>query len=229
MKPSRKITIAIDGPAASGKSTTARRVAKRLNYTYIDTGAMYRAVTLQALREHTSVKDEDEVARIADKINLRFAKNDNKTVLFMNSENISDAIRTTEIDANISPVAANPKAREILVKKQQEMGKRGGVVLDGRDIGTVVFPDAELKIYMIAGVEERAVRRKKELEQKGVQIDLQKVVEDIRYRDEQDMNRNHGPLMKAPDAVEVDTTNLSIEAQVEKILDLAIQRIKSLH
>ena len=219
-----KINIAIDGPAASGKSTTAGRVAEEMGYIYIDSGAMYRAVTLKALRQGVPVIHEEAVAKLAQEIQLKFGDNNRKTVIYMDGEDVSDEIRTPQIDSQISPVAANGRVREILVKKQQEMGRCGGVVMDGRDIGTVVFPTAELKIFMIAGVEERAVRRQKELEQKGVKVELEKIIADIRYRDKQDMQRSHGPLKKAEDAVEIDTTKLTIEQQVEKILKLAKER-----
>lgn len=220
----KKIIIAIDGPAASGKSTTARGVARQLGYVYIDTGAMYRAVTLKALQKGVSFYEEEKVAKLAEVTRLEFGANDERTTIFMDGEDVSEAIRTPEIDKQISPVAANPDVRQILVKKQQEMGWRGGVVLDGRDIGTVVFPQAELKVYLIASSDERAVRRQKELEQKGIEIDLEEVIEDIHYRDKQDMERSHGPLKKAPDSVEIDTTGLTIEEQIRIILDLAHER-----
>ncbi len=225
MSKNKKITIAIDGPAASGKSTTAREVARRLGYTYIDTGAMYRAVTLKALRENIPVTDEEAVAKIAEQIQLKFGKSNRKTVIYMDGENVSEEIRTPKIDRQISPVAANPRVREILVKKQQKMGREGGVVLDGRDIGTVVFPGAELKIFMIASVQERALRRQKELAEKGVTPPLEEIIQSIRHRDEEDSRRSHGPLKKAPDAIEIDTTHLTIDEQVEKILNLARQII----
>jgi cytidylate kinase len=225
MKAEKKIKIAIDGPAASGKSTTAREVARRLGYTYIDSGAMYRAVTLKALRENIPVTDDERVAQLAEQIDIRFGKSDRKTVIFMDGEDVSEAIRTPEIDKNISPVAANPGVRKILVKKQQALGREGGVVMDGRDIGTVVFPDAELKIYLVASVEERARRRLKELQEKGQSLPLDEVIEDLRYRDARDMGRAVGPLKKADDAVEIDTTNLSIEEQVDKIVRLAREKI----
>jgi cytidylate kinase len=221
-----KIIIAIDGPAASGKSTTAREVARRLEYIYLDSGAMYRAVTLNVLREKVRVDDSEQVADVANRLELQFGWNNNKTVIFMNGEDVSEKIRTPEIDQNISPVAANPDVRLIMVKKQRAMGKAGGIVMDGRDIGTVVFPHADLKIYMMASVQERALRRKKEQEQKGVKINLDKVVSDIEYRDRQDSTRNHGPLVKAEDAIEIDTTLLTIEQQIEKILELAKEIIE---
>jgi len=221
----KKITIAIDGPAASGKSTTAREVARRLDYTYIDSGAMYRAVTLKALQEGVSVQNFKKVGEIAEKIHITFEKHDEKTIIYMDGIDISEEIRKPLIDQNISPVAANRAVRKILVEKQQELAKEGGVVMDGRDIGTVVFPNAELKIFMLASMDERAVRRQKEMEQKGIAIDLNKVIDDIQFRDNQDATRNHGPLKKAPDAVVIDTTNLSIEEQVDNILKLACEII----
>jgi cytidylate kinase len=217
----RKITIAIDGPAASGKSTTARKVANVLGYTYIDSGAMYRAVTLKALQEKVPVNNRSAVAKVAEKISLKFQKNKKKTIIYMEGKDVSDDIRSPLVDENISPVAANPLVRKILVGKQREMAKGGGVVMDGRDIGTVVFPEAELKIYMCARVEERADRRSKELEQKGVKMNIDQVVADIEYRDKQDVSRRHGPLKKAPDAIELDTTRLTIEQQVEQIIQFA--------
>ena len=221
----RKITIAIDGPAASGKSTTAREVAQRLGYIYIDTGAMYRAVTLKALENQVNVHDINKVAELAEKVKIEFGKNNQKTIIYLDGKDVSDDIRAPRIDQQISPVAANPEVRKVMVKKQQEMGRHGGVILDGRDIGTVVFPKAELKIYMLASVEERALRRKREMEQKGLEIDLDKIENDIRYRDRQDMGRSHGPLKKAEDALEIDTTRLTIEQQVDLILKLAKEKI----
>jgi CMP/dCMP kinase len=221
----RKITIAIDGPAASGKSTTAREVAQHLGYIYIDTGAMYRAVTLKALEEEISVRDINKVAQLAEKVKIEFGKNNQKTIIYLDGKDVSDDIRAPRIDQQISPVAANPEVRKVMVKKQQEMGRHGGVILDGRDIGTVVFPKAELKIYMLASVEVRALRRKREMEQKGLEIDLDKIENDIRYRDRQDMGRSHGPLKKAEDALEIDTTRLTIEQQVDLILKLAKEKI----
>ncbi|OPX34156.1 cytidylate kinase [candidate division KSB1 bacterium 4484_188] len=226
MSEARELIIAIDGPAASGKSTTARLVARELGYTYIDSGAMYRAVTLKALRQNIPVDDRNAVAELAAKTDLQFGTDNLNTVIFMDGEDVSEAIRTPEIDRNISPVAANAKVREILVEKQQKLGRNGGVVMDGRDIGTVVFPNADLKIYMLASVEERALRRQKELLQKGVKVDLEKVRADIRYRDKQDTGRAHGPLKKAAGAVEIDTTGLTIPQQVQKIVRLARQRLE---
>jgi cytidylate kinase len=222
----RELIIAIDGPAASGKSTTAREVAHRLKYVYIDSGAMYRAVTLKALQQNIPVINVEQVAEIAEKLQLEFGRNNQKTIIYMNGIDVSGKIRTPQIDRNISPIAANPAVRKTMGKKQQGMGKNGGVLMDGRDIGTVVFPEADLKIFMVASVEERALRRKKEMEQKGVQLDIDKVINDIEYRDQQDQSRAFGPLKKAKDAVEINTTRLTIEEQISKILELVREIVK---
>jgi cytidylate kinase len=221
MSKKKRIIITIDGPAASGKSTTAREVAKRLGYIYIDSGAMYRAVTLKALEKGVPVSNAEKVAKLAKKINIKFEKNHEKTIIFIDNQDVSEEIRKPVVDREISPIAANPQVREILVKKQREMARDGGVVMDGRDIGTVVFPGAELKIYMLASPRERAVRRQKELAGKGIKIDLNKIIEDVEHRDLQDESRSHGPLIKASDAIVIDTTKLTIQEQVEKILALA--------
>jgi len=169
-----------------------------------------------------------KIEEIAEKMHITFEKSNEKTIIFMDGIDVSEEIRTPQVDQYISPVAANPGVRKILVKKQQEMATTGGIVMDGRDIGTVVFPKAELKVFMIASVKERAIRRKKELEQKGILIDKDKVVQDIQYRDQQDASRNHGPLKKAPDAIEIDTSKMSIPEQVEKILELARGKLSAL-
>ena len=186
---------------------------------------MYRAVTLQAIQEKIPVEAQPEVARMAQKIEMKFGWNNARTIIFLNGEDVSEKIRTPLIDQKISPVAANPQVRKILVEKQQQLGRSGGVVMDGRDIGTVVFPQAELKIFMMARVQERAIRRQKELEQKGIEVDLEKIVADMEYRDQQDAGRSHGPLKKAADAVEIDTTGMTIPQQIERIYQLAIKKI----
>ncbi len=222
----KRIKIAIDGPAASGKSTTARLVARRLNYLYIDSGAMYRAITLKALRRGIPAADIERVAELSRQTRIEFKQNDRQTEVYMDGEDVSTAIRLPEVAQNISPVAANSRVREILVEKQQSLGQNGGVVMDGRDITTVVFPDAELKIYMQASAEERARRRVRELEEKGIASDFKGVLEDIIRRDRADFTREHGPLKQAPGAVVIDTTALSIEEQVEKIYRLALKIIR---
>lgn len=223
----KRIKIAIDGPAASGKSTTARLVARKLDYLYIDSGAMYRAVTLKALRMNIPLDDFPKVAEVAEKISIKFNQNNSRTEVFMNSEDVSEAIRTPTVTNNIGPVAANPRVREILVEKQRALGRDGGVVMDGRDITTVVFPDAELKVYMQASAEERARRRVKELVEKGSEADFHKVLQAIIERDNADFSRTHGPLKQTAGAVVIDTTQLTIEEQVEKIYRLASEIIET--
>jgi cytidylate kinase len=223
----KQIKIAIDGPAASGKSTTARLVARKLDYLYIDSGAMYRAVTLKALRMNIPVDDFPKVAEVANKISIEFNQNNSRTEVLMDGEDVSEAIRTPSVTNNIGPVAANPRVREILVVKQRALGKEGGVVMDGRDITTVVFPDAELKVFMQASAEERARRRVKELLEKGIEADFDKILQAIIERDNNDFSRAHGPLKKIAGAVVIDTTQLTIEEQVEKIYRLATKIIEN--
>lgn len=219
--PISEITIAIDGPAASGKSTTAREVARQMDYLYIDTGAMYRAVTLLALREGISLEDSPALVGIAAKADISFQQTDNGLRLYLNGEDVSEAIRTSDVTRNIKPIAANPEVRELLVEKQRRLGEQGGVVMDGRDIGTVVFPDAELKIYMEASVEARAERRLQELKRKEANASFEEIMRDLIARDESDMNRSAGPLRKADDAVLIDTTALTPAEQTAKIVSLA--------
>lgn len=224
----KRIKIAIDGPAGSGKSTTAREVAKRLNYIHIDSGAMYRAVTLKAIKLKIPTEDSDRIIEIASSISLQFKNVDSQFFIYMNGKDISGLIRTPEINNAINSVAANPEVRKILVKKQQQLGRSGGIVMDGRDIGTVVFPDAELKIYLQADAKERARRRFDEFKSKGIVISFEKVLEEVNTRDNADLSRKYGPLKIAPDAVVIDTTRFTIEEQIEKVYRLAMVRIKVL-
>ena len=220
-----RIKIAIDGPAASGKSTTAQRVAKALGYTYIDSGAMYRAVTLAALENGIPVTDAEKVGQLAAQLRIEIVSDGGTPRILLNGKDVSDAIRQPVVTQHINPVAANPIVREVLVARQREMGRHGGVVMDGRDIGTVVFPDAELKIFMSASAEERARRRVKEFRERGEQVDYDAVLQEIRQRDAADQNRAVGPLRKADDAIEIDTTNMSIDEQVQTIVRLAREKI----
>lgn len=213
----KKLIIAIDGPAGSGKSTSAKLVAKRLNYLYIDTGAMYRAVTLFALRNNLMGKN-DEIIDMAQGLDIVLNFNDGGTNITVNGEDISKEIRTFEVNSNVSEISAIEGVRKILVKKQQAMGKNGGVVMEGRDIGTVVFPNAEVKIFLTAGIDERAKRRALEFSEKGTQIPVEKVKENLKNRDFIDSNRAASPLTKSPDAIIVDTSNTTIDEQVELII-----------
>ncbi len=224
---SRKIVVAIDGPAGSGKSTTARLLAKKLGYIYIDTGAMYRAVTLFWLRKNLPL-DEEIICKLLPNISINFENDAGVLKIYLNSEDVTNEIRTPEVTNNVSPVSAIKCVREFLVAQQRKLGEDGGVVMDGRDIGTVVFPDAELKIYLVASLEARIQRRLLELNQKGAEVTFEEVRKQIVERDIIDSTRQHSPLQKAQDAIEIDTTNLSIEEQVDIVYKLALQKINNL-
>ena len=219
----RKITIAIDGPAASGKSTVAKEVAKALNYIYIDSGAMYRALTLKALRLNIDVKDEASLVEMTkvSKITL------DGIHIYLDDEDVSEAIRSIDVTNNVSAVSSYEGVREEMVNLQKEYGRKGGIVMDGRDIGTTVFPNAELKIFQIASVEERANRRYKENMIKGIACDLNTLKEEIKVRDFKDSTRSVSPLRKASDAIELDTSNLEPKEVVDKIIELARKIIES--
>lgn len=220
------IIIAIDGPAGSGKSTTARLVAKALNYIYIDTGAMYRAVTLYWIKSGKDLS-EQVVDELLPNIALSLQQGENGQIVLLNGEDVTNLLRTPEINQFVSPISAMQNVREKLVAEQRRIGKEGGVVMDGRDIGTVVFPDAELKIFLIASIEERAHRRLLELEAQGIATNYDEIYNTIAKRDEYDSTRALSPLKKAPDAIELDTTNLTIADQCEIVIKYAKERIYS--
>ena len=216
----KKIIIAIDGPAGSGKSTSAREVAKKLKYIYIDTGAMYRAVTIRFQELNLDFNDNDFKILMEDvKIDLNRAVSGQRT--FLNGRDVSEVIRTPEITKLVSPVSANYIVREKMVEQQRFLGRNGGIVMDGRDIGTVVFPKAELKIFMIASPEARAKRRTLELNKMGILSDESEILAQLLQRDKYDSSRDISPLRKADDAVVIDTSNITIEQQTDKILELA--------
>lgn len=216
------LKIAIDGPAGAGKSTIARLVAKELGLRYLDTGAMYRALTLEAILKGVPCDDEDALMRLATAMDLEivFEKTSKKNLIYLNGQDVTNSIRQPEITANVSLVSSHKKVREYIVALQKEIGKQGFIVMDGRDIGTVVMPDADWKIYLQASVEERARRRQRELVRSGHEVDFAELEEQIRRRDHFDSTRENSPLRKAEDAVELDTTCLSIEEVVEKVLEL---------
>lgn len=226
----QKIIIAIDGFSSTGKSTVAKQLAEALNYIYLDTGAMYRAVTLFALRkgfiseEHL---DGESLIKKLDDIDLDFRYNTELgfAEMFLNGENVEETIRQMEVSQYVSRVAEVPQVRAALVRQQQLLGKEKGIVMDGRDIGTVVFPDAELKLFMNASAETRAQRRFEELTEKGDKVSYKQVYENIKQRDNLDTSREDSPLLKADDAVEIDNSNLSREEQFDKILAIAKKRI----
>lgn len=220
--------IAIDGPAGSGKSTIAKLIAEKLHFLHIDTGAMYRAVTWKVLQQGITIGPgaESEIGEIAQKLNLTMKKEKGVNRVFVDEKEITSEIREQSISNQVAIVAAMEGVRKAMVRLQQEMGRDGDVVLEGRDIGTVVFPEARVKIFLTALVKERAHRRYRELMAKGVTCSLEDLEKEIAERDRWDMDRPISPLTKAGDAVEVDTTGLGIEEVVEKILTL-VNGIKS--
>ena len=215
----KKIVVAIDGPAGAGKSTIAKLVAEKLGYAYIDTGAMYRSVALKFLQTGKDF-DEDFISELARTMVIEFKPEASVNRVFVDGQEVTDAIRSAEVTANVSRVAAIGAVREAMVAQQRRMGESGGVLMDGRDIGTVVFPNAQLKIFLTATVEERAMRRYKELIAKGQQVDLAQLKEDIASRDKQDSERAISPLHQAEDALLLDTSYMNIEQVTAKILQL---------
>ena len=223
MPKNSNFVIAIDGPAGSGKSTVARLVAERLGCLHLNTGAMYRAVTWQALQENVNLEDEDALVKVAERCDISFEDNGSRVIL--NNQDISRQIRFPEVDRSISTVVKFPRLREAMVKQQQRIGHGEPIVTEGRDVTTVVFPDAEVKIYLDADLSERVKRRHSELNQKGHEIDLKQVELDTVRRDTADKTREHGALQIAPDALIVDTTNMTINQVVEEIVAIAEGRI----
>ena len=212
--------VAIDGPAASGKSTTAKMVAKKLEMTYLDTGAMYRAVTLALLRSNTDLDDYDSVCQVVDDLELDIYDKGSKTIVKLDGEDVSKAIRSMPVTENVSAVSAMKYVRQTMVEIQRNIGKKTNCVVEGRDIGTVVFPDAEFKIFMVADVNMRAERRFKDLHEMGESRSFQDVLADLKRRDEKDSTRAYSPLQKADEAIVIDTSMLSIDQQVRKIINL---------
>ncbi|WP_373492810.1 (d)CMP kinase [Aquiflexum sp.] len=223
----QSIVIAIDGYSGCGKSSTAKAVAKILNYTYIDSGAMYRAATLHFLNNHVNLSSPKEVKRNLENLRISFHINhDNgKQETFLNGVNVEDEIRSMKVSEYVSEVSKIKEVRTALVAQQQHLGRKKRVVMDGRDISTVVFPNAELKVFMTADLNIRATRRQKELLEKGDMVALDKIVQNLSERDEIDSSRKESPLLKAEDAIELDTGNLDFEEQVNQIVELAKKRI----
>ena len=219
-----KIIIAVDGYSSCGKSTFAKAIAARLGYIFIDTGAMYRAVTLYAL-EHGAIRsgmvDEEAVVKLLGQISITFRFNPQRGAsdIYVNGDLVEGKIRTIEVSNCVSQVSAIPEVRHKLVAMQQEMGRRRGVVMDGRDIGTVVFPDAELKLFMTADPRVRAERRYKELREKGMQVSLEEIERNVRERDRADMSRAVSPLRKAKDAIVLDNSHMTVDEQMTWFLD----------
>jgi cytidylate kinase len=218
--------IAIDGPAGSGKSTTARIVAARLGYRYLDTGAMYRALTCFALNNNVAPSDAAKLQALAETLTIEFETHEDVNRVTINGEDVTEEIRSPEVTRHVSEVSAHKGVREALVAKQKEIGRHGSVVIEGRDTTTAVFPDADIKIYMEASVEERARRRLLDLVKMGVSTTLEELKADIIRRDAYDSSRTHSPLKRAKDAYVIDTTNMTIESQTDHLISLILSVIK---
>lgn len=224
----KKICIAIDGPAAAGKSTVAKIVADQLSYIYIDTGAMYRAITYKAIKEDINVDDEAALKTLANDTLIELKPSEQGQLVFVDGEDVTRVIRDSKVNRLVSTIATKQEIRTALNEQQKAYSEAGGIVMDGRDIGTSVLPDAELKIFMVASVDIRAERRHKENVEKGFESDLEALKREIALRDQQDSEREISPLVKANDAIEIDTSYLDIHEVAQEILRLANERIQSL-
>jgi cytidylate kinase len=220
----RELIIAIDGPSGSGKSTLSRLLAAALNYVNIDTGAMYRSVGLAAHQGGVDPEDAQALAELCERITIEFVRNGTAERVLLNGADVSEAIRTPEMSMMASRVSACPAVREAMGRLQQAMGEQGGVVLEGRDIGTVVFPQAEVKFFLLANAAERGRRRFEELRAKGLQVDLQQTIDEVEQRDAADSNRQHAPLVQADDALAIDTTTMTIDQVLQKMLEVVTKR-----
>ena len=224
-----QIIIAIDGPAASGKSITARGVAKKLDYRYIDTGAMYRTIAVKVLNQGIDLSNTEAISDLAQQTTVSQQEGNGDPLFLLDGVDVTDQLRTPEVNRSVSPVSEVPAVRKRMVAIQRQLGQDGGVVLEGRDIGTVVFPNAELKVYLVAAPEERAKRRMLDLYKQGVKQDIDLVLSDLKTRDSRDSNRQLSPLMKAEDARDLDTSSLTIEQQVDIIVGWAREIIALKH
>ena len=223
-----RIIIAIDGPAASGKSTTAKLLAKKLDYTYLDTGAMYRACALQAMRQGIALEDRAAISAMMDTLEIKIEQGLEGNLIYLSGEDISAAIRTPEVSNMASAISAIPEVRIKMVELQRRLGEAGGVILDGRDIGTVVFPNAQCKFFLVADIKARAMRRFLELQAKGMEVSLEQITMDLEARDKADSSRAMAPLKPAPDAILVDTGKLSIKGQVNKLWKIIRAKLEEL-
>ena len=219
------ISVAIDGPAGAGKSTLARRLAAELGYIYVDTGAMFRTIGLYALRAGKVPKDNEAVNALLPEISLKFAFIGGEQHIYLNGEDVSTAIRTEEVGMAASAVGANPEVRAFLLGMQRDMAKTQDVLMDGRDIGTVVLPDATVKIFLTASPEARATRRWKEYQQKGVEVSYEEVLADVRQRDYQDTHRAAAPLRQADDAQLLDTSEMNFEQSLEAMKKMIVEKV----
>lgn len=215
----KKLVVTIDGPAGSGKSTTAKLVAQRLGYAYLDTGAMYRAIALKAIERRVDVSNPNDLARLAEETDVRVEPDPQGTRVILDGRDVTAKLRSVEVTRSASAVSAAKGVRTRMVEIQREIGSRGGIVAEGRDIGSVVFPRADVKIYLDADLTRRAARRLKDLEAAGTVSEVKEVERDLSSRDERDSTREHSPLCVPEGALVVDTTNLTIEEQVTKVIE----------
>ena len=218
--------IAIDGPAGAGKSTIARKIAEKLGFIYVDTGAMYRAMALYFLRNHINADHQEEIEASCQNVNITIEYRNNEQCVILNGENVNGLIRTEEVGKMASATSIYRSVRLKLVQLQQELAKKSNVVMDGREIGTYVLPDADLKIYLTASAKTRAMRRWLELKDKGVQADIEEIEKDIIERDHRDMTREFAPLKQAEDAIYLDSSDLTIEEVVDKIMEYYYDKVK---
>jgi len=219
--------ITIDGPAGSGKSTTARLVAQKLGFIYLDTGAMYRAVTLKALKRRIDVQNESRILSLILDTSIELCVSKRRLRIILDGEDVTTKIRTQEVSRHVSTIAAYKDVRDWMVQLQSKIVKQGKIVADGRDMGTVVFPNARLKIFLVASLKERAKRRQKDFSREGDVVDLAKIAEELKQRDHIDSTRAVAPLKKAEDAIKLDTTNLTIKQQVDFVVEQWVKKIQS--
>lgn len=218
--------IAIDGPAGAGKSTIARAAARSLGFLYVDTGAMYRAIALHLLRNHVEADQTERIKELLADMTIRISYSGGEQQIILNDENVTSQLRQEEVGNMASKSSANPKVREKLLQLQRDIARDNDVIMDGRDIGTFVLPNADVKVYLTASVEERAKRRYLELEEKGMDADMSKIEQDIRTRDFQDMNRSIAPLKQAENAVVIDSSQMSIPEVMDRIVDAFQESLK---
>jgi cytidylate kinase len=217
--------VAIDGPAGSGKSTTARKAAKKLGWLYLDTGAMYRALTVKVLGEGISLEDKESIGRLARETKIELISSGDDIRVKMDGGDVTEDIRMPDVDKAVGPVCEIAEVREVMVSLQRQMGETGHVVAEGRDMGTVVFPHADIKFFMVATLDERSRRRHREMKQKGIDVSLEYIREEIERRDQRDSNRDHSPLKKAEDAIVINTSEMSVQDQIDFVIQQVSRKL----